>query len=244
MRNEEAKEKIRDLEERYREQRAEIFTKSKERVQNHGEVFTPTWVVEDILNLLPKKVWEVSETFLEPACGEGVFLVEIYKRKLQNIKADTLEEWEWQAAIATSSIYGIELLEDNAEQCTMNLIRLFTKFYEKISSNNPDEEVIRTIQFILSRNIIQGNALTFHRCTESCDSQCNKCELIIFSEWKPLANNQFKRKDYTYKGIVNASDQRKESKGTLFEEANKNTEIGLVKEYLPVSWKKIRHVTK
>ena len=220
------------------------LTRSKARVQNHGEVFTPPWVVNDMLNLLPKKVWDVSETFLEPACGDGVFLMEVYKRKLQNIEAQTLEEWEWQAAIATSSIYGIELLEDNAEQCTMNLIRIFIKHYELKSDDHQDEEVIKSIQFLLGRNIVQGNALTFRRCTESCENKCLKCELIILSEWKLLPNYHIERKDYTYEGIVNASNQRKASKGTLWEEESENAEFGLVKEFLPVSWKEIRHVEK
>jgi len=219
------------------------LTKSKERIQKHGEVFTPTWVVNDMLNMLPEDIWEIDKTFLEPACGEGAFLVEIYRRKLERISAEIQAEWEWKSAIATSSIYGIELLEDNAEQCGMNLVRVFLSFYDKIFPNTRDEEVIKTIQFILSRNIIQGNALTYRKCAISCGNKCNKCELIVFSEWIPLENKQFKRKDYTYEGIVNASEKQNASKGTLFEEEIKESETGLVKEYKPVNWKEIRYAT-
>ena len=108
-----------------------IQVKSKERVQKHGEVFTPVWVVKDMLNLLPKDCWSPEKTFLEPACGEGAFLIEIYKRKLQNIKAKLQDDLEWQVAIATSSIYGIELLEDNTNHCKQNLnptFRLYCRF--------------------------------------------------------------------------------------------------------------------
>jgi hypothetical protein len=213
--------------------------KSKERVQKHGEVFTPLWVVNDMLNLFPADVWQSGKTFLEPACGEGAFLIEIFKRKLEKIKVETQNEWEWQAAIAASLIYGIELLEDNAEQCTLNLIRMFTKIYDKKFQDAQDEEVIKAIQFIISRNIIQGNALTYRKCNAACGNKCNKCELIIFSEWIPFANHQFKRKDYIYKEIVKANELRKANEGTLFE--RENTEIGLVKEYQPVNWKKIRY---
>ena len=113
---------------------ADKQVKSKERVQKHGEVFTPQWVVNDMLDLLPADVWSPNTTFLEPACGEGAFLKEIYKRKLQNIKVETQSEWEWQAAIATSSIYGIELLEDNAKQCMQNLMQIFSDFYRILIS--------------------------------------------------------------------------------------------------------------
>jgi hypothetical protein len=215
------------------------LTKSRERVQKHGEVFTPAWIVNDMLNMLPDEVWEVGKTFLEPACGDGAFLIEVYKRKLEKINVEIQDEW--QAAIATSSIYGIELLEDNAEQCTMNLMRIFTKFYDKKYPDTQDKEVIKTVQFLISRNIIQGNALTYRKCAVACGNKCNQCELIIFSEWMPLENYQFKRKDYTFEGIVKAGEQENASRGTLFKEENKNSETGLVKEYQPVYWKDIRY---
>lgn len=210
------------------------FTKSKERIQKHGEVFTPAWVVNDMLDMLPDEVWEAGKTFLEPACGEGAFLIEVYKRKIEKINVGTQEYWEWQAAIATSSIYGIELLEDNAEQCTMNLMRIFTKFYDRLFADTQNEEVIKTMQFILSRNIIQGNALTYKK---------GDGKLIVFSEWTPLENQQFKRKDYTYEGIIKAGEQQKANIGTLFETDDNNTEIGLLKEYQPINWKEIRYAT-
>ena len=184
--------------------------------------------------MLPDEVWEAGKTFLEPACGEGAFLIEVYKRKIEKINVGTQEYWEWQAAIATSSIYGIELLEDNAEQCTMNLMRIFTKFYDRLFADTQNEEVIKTMQFILNRNIIQGNALTYKK---------GDGKLIVFSEWTPLENQQFKRKDYTYEGIIKASEQQKANIGTLFETDDNNTEIGLIKEYQPVNWKEIRYAT-
>jgi len=219
------------------------LTKSKERIQKHGEVFTPARVVNDMLALLPDDVWKQGKTFLEPACGEGAFLVEVYKRKLKNIKTETQNEWEWQAAIATSSIYGIELLEDNAEQCTMNLMRTFTKMYDKKFPNTQDEEFIKTIQFLISRNIIQGNALTYRRCKLACGNECKTCEPIIFSEWTAEENFQFKRKDFTYEGIINADKMRKSGENHIFEEEFSQEEYGLVKEYKPTKYKEIRYVS-
>ena len=105
--------------------------KSKARIQKHGEVFTPAWVVNDMLNMLPEEVWEAGKTFLEPACGEGAFLIEILKRKLEKINTENQTEWEWLAAIATSSIYGIEILEDNTTNCRKNVLQVFNKFYDE-----------------------------------------------------------------------------------------------------------------
>jgi len=216
--------------------------KSKERVQKHGEVFTPQWVVNDMLNLLPDEVWQPHKTFLEPACGEGAFLVEIYRRKLQQISTKEQNEWEWQSAIATSSLYGIELLEDNAKQCRDNLIQLFEEFYNKSYPYTQDRELIQTVQFLINRNIIRGNALTYRKCTVVCGNECSTCPLIIFSEWTPFSEAQFIRKDYTYQGVINADSHKKKYEGSLFEDLFSNEDYGFEKEYKPVYFKKIQYV--
>jgi hypothetical protein len=216
------------------------LTKSKERIQKHGEVFTPQWVVNDMLDLLPADVWEAEKTFLEPACGEGAFLIEIYRRKLQNIKVTAQSEWQWQAAIATSAIYGIELLEDNAQQCVENLIRVFSDFYHAKYPDTRDEAFCKTVLFLIKCNIIRGNALTYRRCSVQCGNGCTKCEKIIFSEWTPLANQQFKRKDYAYEEIVKFGVKRQTpSSGRLFLEE----ECNCIKEYEPVNYKELQYVS-
>ena len=235
---------------------ADNLVKSKERIQKHGEVFTPHWVVNDMLDLLPAEVWQPKKTFLEPACGEGAFLIEIFRRKLQNIVSTTLNnhsttldqqsKWEWQTAIATSSIYGIELLEDNAQRCKENLLRVFTTSYNKHFPNSQEKEFTKTIGFLIERNIIQGNALTYRKCKLSCGNECKKCKLIIFSEWSPVSENNehfFIRKDYTYEGIINTEQMRESASGGLFADEFSNDEYGLVKKYRPVNFKKIRYAT-
>jgi len=219
------------------------YIKSKDRIQKHGEVFTPAWLVNDMLALLPDDVWRPEKTFLEPACGEVAFLVEIYKRKLEKISTafNNRSEWEWQAAIATSSIYGIELLEDNAEQCALNLLQIFTKFYNEIFPDTQNDEVVETIQFLISRNIIQGNALSYRRCKLSCGNDCKTCEPIIFSEWTPDENSQFRRKDFAYESMVNADKMRRSSKNLLFDGIFSTEEYGLVKKYKSVNYKQIRY---
>jgi len=212
-----------------------VHTKSKDRIQKHGEVFTPTWVVKDMLNLFPEEVWQPQKTFLEPACGEGAFLIEILKRKLERLNTENQQEWEWQSAICVSSLYGIELLEDNAEQCTMNIMRVFLKFYDKNFPETQDDEVIKTIQFLISRNIIQGNTLTYRQ---------SGGELIIVSEWTALEKQEIRRKDFTFEGIVTASEIKKKVENSLFVNLDNETEHGLVKEYKPANWKNIRYATE
>ena len=94
---------------------------------------------------------------------------------------------------------------------------------------------------MIDYNIIQGNALTYRKCKLSCGNECRKCEEIVFSQWTPLENKQFKRKDYTYEGIINAEQMRESALGGFFEEEFSNQEYGLVKEYEPVHFKKIRY---
>ena len=206
--------------------------KSKERVQKHGEVFTPEWVVNDMLDLLPDEVWHPEKTFLEPACGEGAFLVEIYKRKLQKINSEIQKEWEWQAAIATSSMYGIELLEDNVKQCRKNLKLIFKTLYQRHYPDTQNREVINAIHFLINRNIIKGNALTCRKCTLVCGNKCTSCEKILFSEWTPCASFHLKRKDYTYEGIILSQMDA----SNLFKD-----EDGFVNEYKQVNYKRIRY---
>lgn len=217
-----------------------IQIKSKERVQKHGEVFTPVWLVKDMLNLLPKDCWKPEKTFLEPACGEGAFLIEIYKRKLQNIKVTLQDDWEWQVAIATSSIYGIELLEDNTNLCKQNLIHVFKTFYDKHFPDTQDKKFTKTIQFLIERNIIQGNALTYRRCTLVCGNECKTCKPIIFSEWNFDINTlKVIRKDYTYEGIINA-EKIKQNSG-LFQPTEE--ELGLLKEHKQINYKELQYVS-
>jgi len=222
--------------------------KSKERVQKHGEVFTPQWLVNDMLNLLPDNMWQVDKTFLEPACGEGAFLVEILKRKLDkifenfdNINDKNLMEFEWQIVIATSAIYGIELLNDNIIESRKNLMKTLNNFFINNNLGKPDKHFLETITFLIDRNIVQGNALTCRKCSLECGNECINCDDIIFSQWKPLDNYQFRRKDFIYREIIKADEVRKAEIGGFFENQLTTKEYGLIKEYKPVYFKEIQY---
>lgn len=184
--------------------------KSRDRVKEHGEVFTPQWIVNKMLD--QKEIKPLTETlgatFLEPSAGEGVFLVEILKRKLTvALKvSQTISEYEENSLIALSSIYGIELLEDNVEMIVMNLSGEFYRFYydavQKYTTKINDR-VIKSAQVIISANIVQGNALT---------QLTNSGEPIVFSEWQLLpvkyGIRKVQRTEYSMASIINGGDSQ------------------------------------
>lgn len=157
--------------------------KSKQRVADHGEVFTNEREVKAMVDL----VWEqfgdrkkIEATYLEPACGSGNFLVEILKRKLLLVKEFDRKEksqafFEKNLLTAVASIYGVELLPDNAQECRERLFNLVLEHYpEKYQQNSHFEKMLKNITYILSRNIICGNAL---------DYVTNEGKTIIFTQW-------------------------------------------------------------
>lgn len=182
--------------------------KSKERVLEHGEVFTPQSIVNQMLNQneIEPLTKSLTATFLEPSAGEGVFLIEILRRKLKVAYSlsNTIQEYEENALLALSSIYGIELLEDNVEMIVMNLDGEFNRHYYEVVceySAKINKNVIKSARVIISANIVQGNALT--KLQDNGDP-------IIFSEWELLPVKRGFRKvqriEYTFEAIINGGD--------------------------------------
>ena len=182
--------------------RQETQVKSKKRVSDHGEVFTNQREVNAMLDLVKQETERIDSRFLEPACGDGNFLVEILRRKLEVVDSKYRKgqlEWERYAVIAVSSIYGVDILEDNAIECRKRLMSIFKDRYTAHFKNNCNEDCIRSIAFILSRNILWGDALDF----------TNPITLspIIFSEWSAVNGSMIKRRDYIFKFLVEQSHQ-------------------------------------
>ena len=184
-------------------------TKSKKRIADHGEVFTNEREVKAMLDLLPQTIWcNTSDTFLEPACGNGNFLAEILSRKLNTALAKSQtnksqkspkysqSHYERFAVKAVSSIYGIELLADNCVECRERLFNLFLEQYQQYFPNT-NAQVIAVIQFLFNKNIINGNALTLK------DLNNNP---IVFSEWKFISDTLIIRRDYIYENLVEKID--------------------------------------
>ncbi len=173
-----------------------IQVKSKNRVADHGEVFTAEREVNAMLDLVKQETERVNSRFLEPACGNGNFLVKILERKLDvvtRIYAKSPIEWERYAVIAVSSIYGVDILKDNVEECRERLLNLFDVFCKKIKLSN--NELKETISFILSKNILWGDALTLK-------TPDDKAFPIVFAEWSAVNGSMIKRMDYTMANLL------------------------------------------
>lgn len=195
--------------------------KSRDRVQEHGEVFTPPFIVADMLALVESKVKNIESRFLEPACGDGNFLAAILEARLNLLDKKYRchqPEWERQAFFAVSSLYGIELLQDNVERCRKRLFSVFRMHYEdrhpsfwkgdKYKKNN---QLCEAIHFVLHCNIVQGNALDMCQTQGAGLSKCDKGGNplpIIFSEWNTYQNNQIIRKEWVYQNLVNNNQQQ------------------------------------
>jgi len=160
--------------------------KSKERVANHGEVFTPPWMVEAMLDLVKNETERIDSRFLEPACGSGNFLVQILRRKLTAVelkygKSDF--ERRQYSLLAIMSIYGIELLPDNINECVANLLEILAAYLNLDDS----DELYRAAAYVLSQNIIHGDALKMRTHND---------QPITFAEWGYLGKGKFQRRDF------------------------------------------------
>lgn len=175
--------------------------KSRERVQQHGEVFTNEREVNAMLDLVRHETERIDSRFLEPACGDGNFLAEILRRKLRvcrslvEQKKLTQLEYEKNAVLAVSSIYGIELLTDNATTCRERLYTIFSDEYRALYADCVKAECLQSICYLLSKNIIIGDALSYHRVDKPE-------EWIVISEWSLIGGGMMNRRDYEFSYLV------------------------------------------
>jgi hypothetical protein len=176
--------------------------KSKKRVADHGEVFTNDREVNAMLDLVKHETERIDSRFLEPACGNGNFLAEVLRRKLKVVDqryANNQMDWERYAVIAVSSIYGVDILEDNAQECRLRLYQIFDDLYTSHFKDKCKEDCRRSIRFLFDRNILWGDALDF---TNPATKQP-----IVFSEWSAVNDTMLKRRDYMFKFLVEKSHQ-------------------------------------
>jgi hypothetical protein len=184
--------------------------KSKQRVADHGEVFTPPWMVDAMLDLVKGETERIDARFLEPACGSGNFLVWVLKRKLASVelkygKSDF--EKRHYALLGLMCIYGIELLSDNISECRAHLLDIFAEYF----GLNEADDLIRAASFVLSLNLVHGDALTM---------KVNNGEPITFSEWGYFGKGKFQRRDFRFDVLTGSSAFSE--KGTLFAHLGKH----------------------
>lgn len=176
--------------------------KSRKRVADHGEVFTNQREVNAMLDLVKDETERIDSRFLEPACGNGNFLAEVLQRKLNVVKqrySKSQIEWERYAVLAVSSIYGVDILEDNAQECRERLFKIFDECYSYLFKDKCKDECKKSVKFILGRNILWGDALDF--------TNPETKQPIVFSEWSPINGSMLKRRDFMFKFLVEKTHQ-------------------------------------
>ena len=201
--------------------------KSRQRVSDHGEVFTSEREVNAMLDLVKQETERVDSRFLEPACGDGNFVAEILRRKLEAAKKRATPprkkkplpaEFERQSVIAVASIYGVDLLLDNVQACRERLYEIWNDSYSAICGKEVNEDCRAAVRFILSRNIVCGNALSMKEVDENgADTEAP----IVFSEWSFIMGDKMQRKDFRFDKLLagDYEDTAKErKKGTRPEE--------------------------
>jgi hypothetical protein len=197
--------------------------KSKKRVADHGEVFTPPWMVEAMLNLVKDETERIDSRFLEPACGSGNFLVPVLQRKLAAVelkfgKSDF--EKRHYALLALMCLYGIELLADNIAECRANMLEIFAEYLNVSES----DDLYRSASYVLSNNLTHGNALTMRTHDD---------QPITFAEWGYLGKGKFQRRDFRFDALAAASAFSKE--GSLFAHLGKHEIFTPIDTYPPMT---------
>jgi hypothetical protein len=167
---------------------------SRKRVADHGEVYTAKREVNAMLDLVKQETERIESRFLEPACGTGNFLSEVLDRKLNVVDTRYCKsqlEYERYSFLAVTSIYGIDILEDNVIKCRKRLLDIFNQHYNNLFK----EECLNAVKYVLKRNIIWGDALELKTVDENPQS-------IVFSEWSPVNGSMIKRRDFTFHELL------------------------------------------
>jgi len=199
------------------------FVKSKQRVADHGEVFTPAWMVEAMLDLVKDETERIDSRFLEPACGSGNFLVQILRRKLAAVDVKYSKssfERQHYALLALMCIYGIELLPDNIAECRANLLEILADHLKLAVS----DDLYRAASYVLSQNLVHGDALKM-RTSDDLP--------ITFAEWGYLGKGKFQRRDFRLDVLTGSSAFSAE--GSLFAHLGKHEIFTPIRTYPPMA---------
>ena len=197
--------------------------RSKQRVADHGEVFTPDWMVEAMLDLVKGETERIDSRFLEPACGSGNFLVRVLKRKLAAVElryGQSEFERRHYALLGLMCTYGIELLADNIAECRANLLAIFDAYLDL----DDQDDLHRAAVHVLSLNLVHADALTMRMHGDVA---------ITFAEWGYLGKGRFQRRDFRYDILTQSSFWSAE--GSLFAHLGKDELFTPAKTYPPMS---------
>lgn len=205
--------------------------RSRQRVADHGEVFTPGWMVDAMLNLVKDETERIDSRFLEPACGSGNFLVQILKRKLAAVelrygKSDF--ERKHYALLAVMCIYGMELLADNIAECRANLLELLAQYL----GLDETDELYRAASYVLSQNLVHGDALKMRTSDD---------QPITFAEWGYLGKGKFQRRDFRLGDLAMSSTFS--AQGSLFAHLGRHEIFTPTRTYAPATMSELAATT-
>ena len=182
----------------------QVLIRSKQRVADHGEVFTPAWLVEDMLNLVKEETERIDSRFLEPACGSGNFLVPVLRRKLATVEIKYGRsdfDKKMFALFGLMCIYGIELLEDNIAECRANLLEIFCEYLNL----GDQDDLYLAATYVTKLNLVHGDAMKM----KDADGQP-----ILFAEWGYIGKGKFQRRDFRLAALTQAATFSKRSNAT------------------------------
>lgn len=197
------------------------LVKSKRRVADHGEVFTPPELVEAMIGLVESEAERIDSRFLEPACGSGNFLVPVLRRKLATVDGrygGSDFERRHQALLALMSIYGIELLDDNVAECRANLVEVFAAHLGLA----PSDELYAAALVVVGLNIVHGDALSMQTRDEAPRP-------ITFAEWAYVGKGRYQRRDFRFETLTQMSSFGVED--SLFADLGKHEIFTPTKDY-------------
>lgn len=212
--------------------------KSKQRVQEHGEVFTNEREVNAMLDMVKQETERIESRFLEPACGDGNFLAEVLRRKLSvvgSLYRKSPTEYMRYAFVAVASIYGVDILEDNARDCRERLYSIVEKESKTSIKSAVDPLFLEAVRYVLEKNILCGDALTLKDATG---------EPITFAEWSVVTGDKVKRRDYLLSELLEGHDEQPSLFGSgdrmstewEYDEETKAYIPSAVREYPPVNY--------
>ena len=190
--------------------------KNKDRVLNFGEVNTSSREINEMLDLVKNETQRLDSRFLEPACGDGNFLINVLERKLEVlIKKYSQNKYEFEkyGILLVGSIYGIDILKDNVLKARQRLIDKFVQVYKKCFRKNLNRDFIESVKFIVQKNILYGDAINF----QYVDSD----KPLVFSEWS-IFKNKIKRRDFVFSELFIYSDFNEPN---LFSQVSEDVEI-------------------
>lgn len=213
--------------------------KSRERVQEHGEVFTNEREVNAMLDMVRQETERIDSRFLEPACGDGNFLSEVLRRKLAvvaNRYSKSPQEYMRYTFVAVSSIYGVDIMPDNVAECRKRLFGIVEDAAYSAIGRSLDDSFLESVRYVLEKNILCGDALTMVQ---------HDGVPIIFAEWSMVMGDFVKRKDYRLDELLSGGDTKKGDQLGLFQTGWKyDSEIdGLIpsaiREYPPIDYREV-----